>query len=64
MAERVNKEIRRRTKGRYISNAASCLRLISAILVEEDEGWMAEKVYLSVLSTDSVFIIETLSPVQ
>lgn len=53
MAERVNKEIRRRTKVVGIfPNAASCLRLISAILVEEDEGWMAEKAYLSVLSTD------------
>lgn len=48
MAERVNKEIRRRTKVVSIfPNEASCLRLISAILCELHESWMEEKIYLN-----------------
>jgi transposase-like protein len=49
MAERVNKEIRRRTKVLGIfPNSESCLRLISALLMEEDEVWLTGKLYLSV----------------
>ena len=41
--ERVNKEIRRRTKvaGLFL-NEASCLRLVSAVLQEVHEGWSVE----------------------
>ena len=48
LAERVNKEIRRRTKVVGIfPNANSCLRLISAILCEIHEDWMQGKIYLT-----------------
>lgn len=48
MAERVNKEIRRRTRVVTIfPSVESCLRLITGVLVEIDEGWGAGKVYLS-----------------
>ena len=47
MAERINKEIRRRTKVVGIfPNDASCLRLISALLCETHEEWMQGNVYL------------------
>lgn len=48
LAERVNKEIRRRTKVLGIfPNSDACLRLITAILQEQDEEWLtAEKRYL------------------
>jgi putative transposase len=45
--ERINREIKRRTRVASIfPNAASCLRLVSAILAECDEDWMSGKVYL------------------
>lgn len=48
LAERENKEIRRRTKVIGIfTNAEACLRLITALLMEQDEAWLAsEKRYL------------------
>jgi transposase-like protein len=51
--ERVNKEIRRRTKvvGMF-PNEASCLRLISAILMEISEEWQIGKHYCSDKSFD------------
>lgn len=48
MAEKINKEIKRRTKTVGIfPNNDSCLRLISAILMEIDEGWLLENKYLN-----------------
>lgn len=51
--ERVNKEIRRRTKvvGMF-PNEASCLRLISAILMEISEEWQIGKHYCAGKSFD------------
>lgn len=47
MAERVNQSIRTRTKvARLFPNTASCLRLVSAILIEFDEEWQSSKSYL------------------
>lgn len=47
MAERVNKEIRRRTNVVTVfPSVGSCLRLITGVLVEIDEAWGAGKVYL------------------
>jgi len=47
MAERQMKEIKRRTKVAMIfPNTASALRLISAILKEQDEAWRNERRYL------------------
>jgi transposase-like protein len=48
MVERLNLEIRRRTRVVTIfPNVASCLRLISALLMERDEEWQMGKRYLS-----------------
>ena len=48
MAEQINKEIKRRTKiAAIFPNNASCLRLVSAILVEIDEEWSQGRKYLS-----------------
>jgi putative transposase len=45
--ERVNEEIRRRTRvARIFPNDASCLRLVSAVLMEISEDWETGKVYL------------------
>lgn len=46
--ERINREIRRRTRVASIfPNTASCLRLVSALLSECDEEWMTAKIYLN-----------------
>ena len=48
--ERLNKEIRRRTRVASIfPNEASCLRLVSAILMEISEDWETGRVYLSLI---------------
>src|SRR5690554_238390 len=47
--ERVNKEIRRRTRVATIfPNEASCLRLVSAVLMEISEDWETGRIYLKV----------------
>jgi len=46
--ERLNREIGRRTNVVSIfPNEAACLRLVSAILMEQDEEWQMGRVYLS-----------------
>ena len=46
--ERVNRELDRRTTVVSIfPNEAACLRLVSAILVELDEAWQGDRIYLS-----------------
>ena len=48
LAERVNREIKRRTKiASIFPNAASCERLVTGILIEISEDWEAGKIYLS-----------------
>jgi putative transposase len=48
LLERVNKEIKRRTRvATLFPNEAALLRLVSAILTEISEEWETEKVYLS-----------------
>lgn len=50
IAERVNEEIRRRTRvARIFPNAESCERLIAAIVMEISEDWSAGKIYLNVI---------------
>ena len=46
--ERVNQEVKRRTRvARLFPNEASCLRLVSAILMEISEEWETGKAYLT-----------------
>ena len=46
--ERINREIKRRTRVASIfPNPASCLRLVSALLAETDEDWLEGKIYLN-----------------
>jgi len=46
--ERINREIKRRTRVASIfPDAASCLRLVSTLLAETDEDWLEGKTYLN-----------------
>ena len=52
MVERLNREIRRRTRVASIfPNEDSCLRLITALLMETSEAWVTGRVYLSITDT-------------
>ncbi len=52
--ERVNMELKRRTRvARIFPNEASLLRLTSALLREIDEDWETGKIYLNMQSDDS-----------
>ena len=54
LLERTNKELKRRTRvATLFPNEAALLRLVSAVLMETSEEWEAEKVYLSLESSDS-----------
>jgi len=47
--ERLNREIARRTKvAALFPNKESCLRLVTAVLEEIHEDWMAGRLYLSI----------------
>ena len=46
--ERVNKEVKRRTRvATLFPSEASCLRLVSAVLMEISDEWEAGKAYLT-----------------
>jgi putative transposase len=46
--ERVNRELDRRTTVvSLFPTEASCLRLVSAVLIEQDEEWQSDRIYLS-----------------
>lgn len=48
MLERMNEEIKRRTRVvRIFPNAESCLRLIRALAADTHEGWLEEHRYLN-----------------
>ena len=48
MLERLNEELRRRTRVvRIFPNSASCMRLIRALCVETHEGWLEDHRYLN-----------------
>lgn len=52
--ERLNKEIKRRTRVVSIfPNSASCLRLVTAVVMEISEDWQTDKCYLSFANTPS-----------
>lgn len=47
--ERLSQEVKRRTSVvRLFPNEASCLRLVSAILMETSEDWETGRIYLNV----------------
>jgi transposase-like protein len=47
MVESLNKEVRRRTNVvRVFPNEESCLRLISAVLMDKHEDWISSRIYL------------------
>lgn len=47
MIERVNEELRRRSRAiRIFPNEASCLRLVSSLCMEYSEEWESGKRYL------------------
>jgi putative transposase len=49
MLERVNQEIKRRTRViRIFPNQLSCLRLVSAVLMEISEDWETGRIYLTI----------------
>ncbi|HCW75169.1 MAG TPA: IS256 family transposase, partial [Candidatus Marinimicrobia bacterium] len=51
--ERLNREIRRRTRvATLFPNKESCLRLVTSIVEEIHEEWMAGRKYLSIPDTD------------
>ena len=53
LCERVNKEVHRRTKVVGIfPNVESCLRLVTALLVEIDEQWQESRIYLDIQNTE------------
>jgi transposase-like protein len=46
--ERINRELKRRTRvATLFPNMDSCLRLVSALLAEQDEEWLTGKIYLN-----------------
>ena len=48
MLERLNEEIKRRTRVvRIFPNSASCLRLVRALCAETHEGWLEDHRYLN-----------------
>jgi transposase-like protein len=48
MLERLNEEIKRRTRVvRIFPNTASCLRLVRALCVETHEAWLEDNRYLN-----------------
>ena len=52
MMERLNREIRRRTRVVSIfPNEDSCLHLVTALLIETSEAWVTGRVYLSITDT-------------
>ncbi|MDQ3438304.1 MAG: IS256 family transposase [Actinomycetota bacterium] len=51
--ERLNQEIKRRTRVvRIFPNRASCLRLVSALAVEQSEEWVTSRRYLDIRELD------------
>ncbi len=52
--ERFMEEIKRRSKViRIFPNRASCLRLVSALAMEQSEEWLAGKMYLDMTLTNT-----------
>lgn len=53
--ERLNEEIRRRTRVvRIFPNPSGCLRLVTALYVEQSEEWVSGRSYLDMSALSSV----------
>ncbi|TAH47058.1 MAG: hypothetical protein EYC71_02215 [Gammaproteobacteria bacterium] len=51
--ERVNKEIKRRTRvATLFPNEASCERLVTAVAMEISEEWVTGRIYLDMSETE------------
>jgi len=51
--ERFNQELKRRTRVvRIFPNTAACLRLVTALCIEQSEEWLAGRVYLDIRKLD------------
>jgi transposase-like protein len=49
MIERLNQTVKQQTKvAKIFANEASCLRLVSAIVMEVSEQWVGGRMYLRV----------------
>jgi len=56
MVERNNRELKRRTKvATLFTSEKSIERLVSALLMEQDEEWLGEKIYLDVREAEPAF---------
>ncbi len=57
--ERLNEEIKRRTRVvRIFPNPEACLRLVTALCVEQSEDWLSGRRYLDLANTPPVFVRE------
>jgi putative transposase len=57
--ERLNEEIKRRTwVVRIFPNPEACLRLVTALCVEQSEDWLSGRRYLDMANTPPVFVRE------
>ncbi len=58
MIERLNQSVKQRTKvAKIFANEDSCLRLVSAVVMEISDEWQSSKAYLS-LSDDEFLLID------
>jgi transposase-like protein len=56
MVERTNRELKRRTRvASLFVSESSILRLVSALLMEQDEAWIGEKMYLDLREGEPAF---------
>ncbi len=58
--ERLNEEIKRRTRVvRIFPNAAACLRLVTALCVEQSDEWVSGRRYLPMHQWGAAYPAET-----
>ena len=59
--ERLNEEIKRRTRvARIFPNPPACLRLVTALCIEQSEEWVSGRCYLDMSALPPVFRQEAL----
>ena len=61
--ERFNQELKRRTRVvRIFPNAEACLRLVTALCVEQSEEWLSGRVYLDMSLLEATDTVPTTAP--